>query len=293
MRDLKPQDGIVSRNVSNHPPATTVAAVLDPADRLRAEAVGNGCFSLVHRDSLREAIRTVRERPVDAVLFSVGRCSADSPALLEQFTRAFPAVPAIALLTARTSGESEALLRLGATGVRQVVDARDPSGWRRLREVLGATPHDRARTILTPIYSALGPVPPASRRFWDDLVRGAPATTTVRQLALRQGVAPSTLVSRFGRSGLPSPKDYLVAVRLCHAAKLFDESELTITEVAYRLNFASPQSFGRHLRAVMGITPSEFRTRFPFVMVMERFLDTMVRPHVAVWRTFRPLAPGR
>ena len=82
-------------------------------------------------------------------------------------------------------------------------------------------------------------------------------------------------------------------MRLCHAAKLFDEAELTITDVAYRLDFASPQSFGRHLRSVMGITPSEFRNRFPFAMVMERFLETMVRPHTETWRKFRPLAPGR
>lgn len=284
----------MTRNVSTRPtPAATVAAVLEPDERLHVDAMGNGNFSLVHRETLRDAIRMVRERPVDAVLFSVRRCSGDGPALLEQFTRSFPAVPAIALLTRNTVGESEALLRLGATGVRQVVDAREPSGWRRLREVLGGTPHDRAREILTPVFDALGPLHSGSRRFWDELVRSAPTTTTVRQLATRLNVTPSTLVSRFVRTGLPSPKDYLVAVRLCHAARLFDEADLTITDVAYRLDFASPQSFGRHLRSVMGITPSEFRNRFPFAMVMERFLETMVRPHAATWKGFRPLAPGR
>src|SRR5690606_35497140 len=91
---------IVTRNVSTRQaPAATVAAVLEPDERLHVDAIGHGNFSLVHRDSLRDAIRMVRERPVDAVLFSVRRCAGDGPALLEQFTRAFPAVPAIALLT--------------------------------------------------------------------------------------------------------------------------------------------------------------------------------------------------
>lgn len=291
MEDHPSQEAAVTRPLLVPPPI--VAAVLSPEERTRADAAGDGSFDLVHRDSLRDAIRMVRERPVDAVLVSVRRCVGKEPALLEQFTRAFPAVPTIALVTQRSARDTEAVLRIGATGVRQVVDASEPGGWRRLREVLGHAPQDRSQAILVPLYAALGPLPPGTRRFWDELVRTAPVTGTIRELALRLDVTPSTLVSRFVRAGVPSPKDYLVAVRLCHAAKLFDEGELTISDVAYRLDFASPQSFGRHLRAVMGITPSEFRNRFPFTMVMERFLDRMVRPHRNVWRHFRPLAPGR
>lgn len=280
--------------VAVHSPTTpTVAAVLAPAERLRVDAASGGSFAVVHRDSVRDAIRVVRERGVDAMLVSLNRCAGDAAPLLEQFTRAFPAVPTIALMTDRAPGHAEALLRLGATGVRQVVDASDASGWRRLREVLAAPPTERASAILAPVHRVLGSTGAGVRRFWDELVRTAPTTTTIRQLALRLEVTPSTLVSRFARTGLPSPKDHLVAVRLCYAARLFDEGDLTIGDVAYRLEYASPQSFGRHLRSVMGITPSEFRTRFPFSMTLERFLDRLVRPHVATWRGFNPLAPGR
>lgn len=271
----------------------TIAAVLDPNERPRAEAAGSGCFSLVHNENVRSAIRMVRERPIDAVLVSVRRCSGEAPALLEQFSRAFPAVPTIALMTGHEPRDTEALLRMGATGVRQVIDASDPAGWRRLREVLGVPPAERANTILVPVHAALGPLGRGSRRFWDDLVRHAPATTTIAGLTPRLGVTASTLVSRFARAGLPSPKDHLVGIRLCYAARLFDEGDHTIGDVAYRLDYASPQSFGRHLRSVLGITPSEFRNRFPFALVLDRFLDRMVRPHVAIWRTFKPLAPGR
>jgi AraC-like DNA-binding protein len=278
------------------PDRPTIAAVLDPAERLRVEAVGNGCFALVHRETVRDAIRVVRERPVQAMLVSLSRCSVEARAQLEQFSRRFPAVPTVALVTQRGSGHAEALLRLGATGVRQVVDTsdlNDTRGWRRLRELLGTPQADRSLAILTPVYAATGPIGAGARRFWEELVRHSPESTTVRAIALRLGVTPSTMVSRFVRSGLPSPKDHLVAVRLCHAARLFDEGDLTIADVAYRLEFASPQSFGRHLRGVMGITPTEFRSRYPFSMVLERFLASLVRPHAAVWRRFRPLAPGR
>lgn len=271
----------------------TVAAVLDPMERSRVDAAGSGCFALVHRESVRDALRVVRERPVDAVLVSVRRCVGEAPALLEQFSRSFPSVPTVALVTRREPGDAEALLRLGATGVRQVVDATDPAGWRRLREVLGAPPTERAHAILNPVLEVLSPLTTGSRRFWEELIRSAPETTTVRRLANALSITPSTFVSRFVRSGLPSPKDHLVAVRLCHAARLFDEGDLTVADVAYRMDYASPQSFGRHLRVVLGITPSEFRTRFPFCAVLQRFLDRFVRPYKDAWKTFRPLAPGR
>jgi AraC-like DNA-binding protein len=271
----------------------TIAAVLDPYERSRADAAGSGCFSLVHRESVRDAIRVVRERPVDAVLVSVRRCVGEAPALLEQFSRRFPSVPTVALVTRREPGDVEALLRLGATGVRQVVDVTEAAGWRRLREVLGAPPIERAHAILSPVLDLLGPIPSGTRRFWEELVQAAPETTTVRRLAGALSITPSTLVSRFVRTGLPSPKDHLVAVRLCHAAQLFDEGELTIADVAYRMDYASPQSFGRHLRVVLGITPSEFRSRFPFCTVLQRFLDQFVKPYKSTWKTFRPLAPGR
>ena len=74
---------------------------------------------------------------------------------------------------------------------------------------------------------------------------------------------------------------------------LRDNRDLTIADVAYRMEYASPQSFGRHLRVVMGITPSEFRSRFPFCAVLQRFLDQFVVPYKVTWKHFRPLAPGR
>ena len=51
--------------MSGHPhlqPTPTVAAVLDPTDRLRVDAATGGAFSLVHRDTVRDAIRLARDK---------------------------------------------------------------------------------------------------------------------------------------------------------------------------------------------------------------------------------------
>ena len=91
---------------------------------------------------------------------------------------------------------------------------------------------------------------------------------------------------------LAAPKD-LAAVRLLHAAYLFQAAGLSVADVAYRLEYSSPQSFGRHLRAMLGITAVEFRRRFPFAVAQERFVELMIEPYRGVWRTFHPVAVSR
>ncbi|MCU0619887.1 MAG: helix-turn-helix domain-containing protein [Gemmatimonadales bacterium] len=96
-------------------------------------------------------------------------------------------------------------------------------------------------------------------------------------------------MSRFSRAGLPSPKAYLAAVRLLHAAQLLEDEGLSLADVAYRLDYSSPQSFGRHVRSLLGITSTEFRRRFPFPAALDRFLRVMIGPYAAIWEGFHPL----
>jgi AraC-like DNA-binding protein len=274
------------------PPSPTIAAVLLPGERSRVDAAGSGCFSVVHRDSISDAVRVVRERPVDAVLVSVHRCAPEQVEVLAHLARDFPAIPMVALVSQYDAGATEMLLRLGATGVRQVVDVTSPTGWSRLRQVVGQPATRAVARIQGPILNALESAPPDARLFMEALVRLAPETPTVRRLAERLYVRPSTLMSRFVRSGLPSPKNYLAAVRLLHAALLFETAGLSVADVAYRLDYSSPQSFGRHLRAMLGITASEFRSRFPFPAALDGFVDRLIRPYLVIWRDFHPLAQG-
>jgi transcriptional regulator GlxA family with amidase domain len=147
--------------------------------------------------------------------------------------------------------------------------------------------------IQGPILKALEHAPPDTRLFIEAMIRLAPDTPTVTALAERLYVRPSTLMSRFARAGLPSPKNYLAAIRLLHAAHLFETAGLSVADVAYRLEYSSPQSFGRHLRAMLGVTALEFRRRFPFPLALERFVELMIEPYREVWREFHPMAGGQ
>jgi AraC-like DNA-binding protein len=289
---MSPPDTSAAAPAPALPASPTVAAVLLPAERSRVDAAGNGCFCVVHRDSIPDALRVVRERPVDAVLVSVHRCAPEQVEALSHLVRDFPGIPTVALLSRHDPGATEMLLRLGATGVRQVVDVTSPLGWTRLRQLVGQPATRAVARIQGPILDAIQDAPPDARLFIEALVRLAPETPTVRRLAERLFVRPSTLMSRFVRSGLPSPKNYLAAVRLLHASLLFEITGLSVADVAYRLEYSSPQSFGRHLRAMLGITASEFRSRSPFPVALDGFIERMLRPYAAIWREFHPLANG-
>jgi AraC-like DNA-binding protein len=270
-------------------PAPTVAAVLAPTERASLDAASVGCFAVLHRSSVPEVVRAVRERAVDAVLLSVHQCAAERADAVDQLVRGFPGVPTVALVTRHDPVASETLLRLGATGVRQVVDVTAPAGWNRLRQLVAEPATRGAARILAPLLAELPQLQPDARFFLELLVRLAPETPAVRTLAVRVHIKPSTLMSRFSRAGLPSPKTYLAAVRLLYAAQYFEGGGRSVADVAYRLDCSSPQSFGRTLRAMLGITPGEFRRRFPFPTALGRFLAQIVEPYQEAWAAFHPL----
>src|SRR6266571_2130842 len=130
------------------------------------------------------------------------------------------------------------------------------------------------------------------RAFFEAVARLAPVLSTVRRLARQLRICSSTLMSRFYRAGLPSPKTYLAGMRLVHAAYLFANPGLSVADVAYRLDYSSPQSFGRHLKAMLGVTAGEFRRRFPFDVSLERYVDLLITPYRETLRAFCPLNAG-
>jgi len=271
-----------------------VATVLMPHERERVEAAGVGCYTAVHGDSLDDAVRHARSRALDAVVLSVHRCEdADLPRVA-RFVSEFPHVPAVALITRNDARVSDRVLRLGATGVRAVVDVSAPAGWQLLRDLLREPTSPVAARVMAALAPDLEGVPPDCRLFFELVVRRAPGVPTVGALARELEVVPSSLMSRFHRAGLPSPKTYLAHARLVHAAWLLANRGLSITDVAHRLEYSSPQSFGRHLRALFGITAGEFRRRFPFDAALTRYRAAFVTPFRERLLAFHPLgtAPG-
>jgi len=144
-----------------------------------------------------------------------------------------------------------------------------------------------ARIIVDAIRQETPSLPPDVHNFFEVLVRRAPDLGSARKLATAFELKPSSLQSRFARAKLPSLKDYLSIVRLVYAAWYFEDRAATCGMVAYRLDYSSPQSMGRHLRARLGLRVSDFRG-LGFDLMLERFLATLIRPFHEGLSTFHP-----
>jgi AraC-like DNA-binding protein len=97
-------------------------------------------------------------------------------------------------------------------------------------------------------------------------------------------------MSRFFRARLPAPKRYLATARLVRAARLLENTGLSVANVANHLDYSSPQSFGRHIRTMLGFTAVEFRQRYDGEGMLRRFREDLVLPHVTILRRFSPLS---
>ncbi len=64
---------------------------------------------------------------------------------------------------------------------------------------------------------------------------------------------------------------------------------LSVANIADHLEYSSPQSFGRHVRTLLGLTAVAFRQRYDGDGMIERFRAELVRPYLTVLRQFDPL----
>lgn len=277
------------------PQRTPVSTILTPLERSRVDAAAQGLCDPLHRESLDEVLSDLRQQRANLVLISVTRYGTQSSSRVAAMVREFPRIPAVALLTETQNSTPHATLALGQLGIRTLVDARQPTGWQTLRNLLASQgSSDLLRSALKQISLDLPDVSADCWRFFELLFDPSPRISTVRQLARCMNILPSTLMSRFFRAKLPAPKRYLSLARLIRAARLFENPGLSVARVANHLDYSSPQSFGRHVRTVMKMSPVKFRTTFDGQGMLQYFRTELVLPHVDVLSTFRPSAayPG-
>jgi AraC-like DNA-binding protein len=264
--------------------------MVEPVERPRVDAAGAGLYRTIHRNSVGELLRDLKERRISAVLVSVARCVKEEPTHMAAVVRDFPRIPTVALLCGASDTNAEAVLTLGNCGVRTLVDVRDPSGWRRLREMLGReATKDADRAVLATLQRDLEGVADDCWRFFEALFLAQYRVSTVRQLAKRLDVVPSTLMSRFFRARLPAPKRYLAFARLVRAARLFENPGLSVADVANHLDYSSPQSFGRHVKTLLHVTAGEFRRTSDGEAMFQRFRQELVLPNLRKLHALHPL----
>ncbi len=275
------------------PPPTTAAVLtwLEPTDRPRVDAAGSGIYRAVHHETVETLLREVRRTRPAAVLMSVGRTLSEQAPRVARLVREFPRVPMVALLSRVDQATPHAVLNLGNCGIRNLVDVRDAAGWHRLRELVA---HEAVgeidRLALGMLREELDGASDDCWRFFESLFHARTPAATVRELSKALGVLPSTLMSRFFRARLPAPKRYLAWARLVRAARVLENPGLSLADAAYQLEYSSAQSFGRHIKTLLGLTAGEFRRAYDGRTMLLRFRDELLRPHREVLIDLRPIS---
>jgi AraC-like DNA-binding protein len=270
-----------------------ISTMLTADERMRVDAAGHGLYHTLHRESIEDVLRDLRTRQVSAVIVSVAslsRCDRRETERVAAMVREFPRVPAVALLTAVETATPRAVLALGQSGVRTLIDVRQPTGWGDLRQALATDGrHDLERLVSAALAADLPDAREDCVRWLESLFTLPPRVCTVRVHARALGVRPSTFMSRFFRLGLPAPKRYLAMARLVRAARQFENPGCSIAAVANRLEYSSPQSFGRHVRMLLDLSAGEFRERYDGEGMLQRFRDELVLPYREALSKLAPL----
>ena len=280
-----------SANIPQLPP---IATLITEAERTQVDAIGEGYYQALHRETVDDVIQDLKSRQIQAVLVSVN-CAGAHAARVASLVREFPRVPAVALLSEFEAKTPHAVLALGHSGIRRLVDVRAANGWRELRRALMADViQSGQRLALGQLAIDLMGTSTDCLKFFETLFTCSPRVGNVRLLARHLQVLPSTMMSRFFRAGVPTPKQYLAMARLVRAAWLFENAGFSIANVAYHLEYSSPQSFGRHIRGLLDITAGDFRSRYDGAGMFERFRCELVLPYIESLCELHPLTapPG-
>lgn len=268
-----------------------VSTILTPSERSAVDAAGFGLYRATHRSSLDEVRRDLRDQSATAVLVSLACCSPRDAIRMAAILREHPRIPMMALVTNAERVHPQSLLSLGRSGMRIVIDARESAGWHLLRETV-ATADLGAFTIETALASLRLTLIAAGHdllELFELMFTATPAVHSVRQVAILIGAHPGTLMSRFQRGGLPPLKRYLDLANLVRAAQRLEDDHRSIADVSTTLEYSSPQSFGRHVTRVLGITASTFRATYDCEGMYHRFRDELITPFLSELCRFSPL----
>lgn len=271
----------------------TIVTLLEARMRASVDGATDNTFLNVHVDSVDQVVRAVREHAPRAILLSTAVIEQDTLPDIARLVTKNPAVLSVAVSHSDGPVPGDLLLGLGACGIRRFLDLNGREGWDKLRGILDGGGGEIEAAILSAVLPEIEDTSDEWRHFFAAVVRLAPSTTTVRALSRQLGIKASTLMSRFFRAALPAPKKYLAMIRLLYAAAFLSAREASVADVSNALNYSSPQSFGRHVRMMLGLTAGEFRRELSLQAGIGHFTERLIRPYKPGLATFRPISLPR
>ncbi len=86
-------------------------------------------------------------------------------------------------------------------------------------------------------------------------------TITIGRLVRLAGLSERSLAREFHGAAGCSPIEYVIRVRVAHAAEQLQRTDMRITEVAFDSGFNDSNYFARQFHRIMGVPPRDYRRR--------------------------------
>src|SRR5690606_38479043 len=86
----------------------------------------------------------------------------------------------------------------------------------------------------------------------------ADADFSVEDLSHELGMSRVHLYKKLQALTGKSPLEFIRIIRLQRAAQLLEKSQLTVSEVAYKVGFNNPKYFAKYFKAEFGVLPSAY-----------------------------------
>ncbi len=91
-------------------------------------------------------------------------------------------------------------------------------------------------------------------------MRRFPGDVNVEKIATESGFSKRNFYRVWQKYFSGTPAQFILEIRLNHAAYLLQNTGLTVSDIAYRLNFSSDNYFSTSFRRKFGKTPSDYRS---------------------------------
>lgn len=262
-----------------------VLTAIPPALSLRLRQAAGRRFAFETVRTWEEALVAILRRPVEMAVFDPALEGQPRAHEIERFKVLFPSLPVL-LYTSLAPTIAPVLLRLGKTGIQQVLLAGHDDHPQRLGESLVT---EGSHTVSTQLMRALGDLlegcPGELRWAIETMVREPAAIQTVQQLAERARMDRRTCLRWFARAELPPPSIMLTVFRVVYAHRLLQDPGYTVEDIATKLGYAQTRTFALNTKEVFGLTPGELRVRISpeeaLTMVRERYFRPLERQQAA------------
>jgi AraC-like DNA-binding protein len=216
-------------------------------------------FKLLPVKSWEEALNAILTKPLEVGVVDPALDGSARSQEIERLRVLFPSFPLI-LYTQLVPPVAPVLLRLGQSGVREVVVARHDDQPNRLAELLtNEASHAVSGQLIAAFSDLLDRCPAQLRWAFEAAIRDPASVPSVQELAVLARMDRRTCLRWFAKAKLPPPSVMLMVLRVVYAHRLLQDPGYTVEDVAIKLGYAQTRSLAQNVKDVLGMTPGELR----------------------------------